>query len=208
MVYEPISFGTPAREGASSWQQIKRLLKPTSAGRALAKLFSGTFGANAGANERSLVDRIDKTAVREANAFQLFDTTSLRGSDIVIVGEGTRGSVTPFSPHFSECRSVMAAADFKSAERILFESDAPLRVLLINIEDVDQTVDWLLRLRAVDPDIVTIATSADFEKNDLSSERAAICDASLRQPVTPVTLSLGVTAAITNHRRFYHKGAA
>jgi len=56
-----------------------------------------------------------------------------------------------------------------------------------------------LALRALRPDVPTIVVSGELRGNDYSAERKAVCDASLRAPVTREAFELGISAAYLNN---------
>jgi hypothetical protein len=69
-----------------------------------------------------------------------------------------------------------------------------------SFEDTETAVDAYLAFRQRFPCKVVILVSASVSGDDLGMERAAICDATLRLPVSPERLQLGVRAALTNRR--------
>jgi len=69
-----------------------------------------------------------------------------------------------------------------------------------DIGDAEEVVDFGYALRKVAPDAPVILLSSFFKRNDFTSERMLICDASLRNPVSLVTFKLGVAAALQNHQ--------
>lgn len=66
-------------------------------------------------------------------------------------------------------------------------------------EDVASGVEALLALRSAAPDLVVVLFSSQVAGDDLGAERSAICDATLRVPVSPTRLRRGMTAASENH---------
>lgn len=69
-------------------------------------------------------------------------------------------------------------------------------------DDLEDRVDQCFALRARFPDCPIILMSETFGKNDFSTERMAVCDASLRSPVTQVAFKLAVPAALSNNAYF------
>lgn len=67
-------------------------------------------------------------------------------------------------------------------------------------DDVASAVDAHLSLRALAPDVAVILVSRSVGYDDLSSERAPICDATLKLPLTGGRLSTGITAALHNRK--------
>lgn len=65
-------------------------------------------------------------------------------------------------------------------------------------EDTEAAVDEYILFRRKFPDISVIIVSRDVRNDDLSSERSAICDATLRYPFTPERLSGALKAATEN----------
>jgi hypothetical protein len=69
-------------------------------------------------------------------------------------------------------------------------------------DELEDRVDQCFGLRARFPDCPIILISETFGKNDFSTERMAVCDASLRSPVTQVAFKLAVPAALSNNEYF------
>lgn len=66
-------------------------------------------------------------------------------------------------------------------------------------DDVESGVDALADFRASAPGMIIVACSALVSGDDLGSERALICDATLRLPVSTPRLRDGLVAATFNH---------
>lgn len=73
--------------------------------------------------------------------------------------------------------------------------------LIVNLDAYDtmeDAVDALLAFRKRSPDSVVIAVSSQVAGDDLGQERSAICDATLRMPVTERRLRQGLTRGQAN----------
>lgn len=152
-----------------------------------------------------VVDRVNDHSGKHVGDFELFDSTLLENSDVLLFGSTQDGCVLRSSAHFKMSRRVVSAADQDAAENFLKKSDAKVRLLVVSISDIDTAMDWLLRIRQQDPRIVTIVTSPDFSRNELTTIRSCMCDASLREPVTPTSLSMGIVAAINNQHEMMQR---
>lgn len=64
--------------------------------------------------------------------------------------------------------------------------------------DLEDTVDLCLRLRNCAPAVHLILISSEVRGHDLTAERAAICDATLKSPLTERAIDAGVSAASNN----------
>lgn len=74
-------------------------------------------------------------------------------------------------------------------------------IALVNLDafdTLDAAVDALIGFRKACPDISVIALSQRVAADDTGSERAAICDATLRLPVSLRRLRDGIMAALEN----------
>lgn len=70
------------------------------------------------------------------------------------------------------------------------------------INDADCIIDLGFKLRQIVPDLPVVLMSSQFQSSDFSTERFAICDASLRLPTGSATLQAAIQAALTNHARY------
>ncbi|MBT3142173.1 hypothetical protein [Falsiruegeria litorea] len=77
-----------------------------------------------------------------------------------------------------------------------------LVVFLDGVVDEYEVVEALLLVRKVTKALPIILVSSAFSKNDFSLERVAICDVSLKSPVSRVTVGLAVAQAIANNNYF------
>ncbi len=68
--------------------------------------------------------------------------------------------------------------------------------------DLGHTIDVCLRMRTLVPDLPLILLSSQVSSDDLTSERAAICDVTLRTPLTYASFARGVNCA-THNNAFY-----
>ena len=64
--------------------------------------------------------------------------------------------------------------------------------------DVVETVDLCLRMRNHFRNSILIVISSELRGNDLTAERSAICDATLKTPLTERSIQTGVSAAYAN----------
>jgi DNA-binding NtrC family response regulator len=75
-------------------------------------------------------------------------------------------------------------------------------IILVDFDsfaDTEDGVDALLAFRSKSQRVPVILCSAGFKGDDLSTERSAICEASLRFPTTRERLRVAMLAAIENH---------
>jgi hypothetical protein len=191
MVYEPFSMGAPAQ----------LMDKVTSAMRRAMGHVGDRASRKNERSTRSLIEVLDERADVLEHRSPLFNAAMLQQTDIVVYMP-ERFELSPaMSTLKSFAHKLRITQDKSVAESAIMASSAKNRILIFaNVTDVHDAVDWLLRLRKLDPEIAIIITSAEFATNDLTTARAGICDASLRQPYTTVNLALGVTAALNNNR--------
>lgn len=74
--------------------------------------------------------------------------------------------------------------------------------VLVNLDafdDVEDGVDALLDFRAAAPELVVVVCSAMVSGDDFGSERARICDATLKLPASATRLARGLVSALSNH---------
>ncbi|MGL6211035.1 MAG: hypothetical protein ACRC14_14530 [Paracoccaceae bacterium] len=93
-----------------------------------------------------------------------------------------------------------------SAERDMYHwlsrNTSRKAILLVNCDfvgDAETNCDLGIGLRHFWPDLVVIFASSRVRSNDLSKERLAICDATLRMPFAQSAFKLCVGVAIENH---------
>lgn len=88
--------------------------------------------------------------------------------------------------------------------RLLDVSDVacPFSLVIVNLDgfqSLGAAVDALLAFRKRVPGVVVIAASSQVADDDLGSERDAICDVTLRLPLTELRLRHGLIAACANN---------
>jgi hypothetical protein len=69
--------------------------------------------------------------------------------------------------------------------------------------DEGAMIDFGLRLRRFAPDLPIIVISSRVAQSDYSTERMAICDVTLRAPLTATALIEALAVAVTNHDRWH-----
>lgn len=170
------------------------------------------FNADSTKENVSLSDLIDKKAdgLVQKNRFFLFDRVRLAATNIFIMGKVPAETAEVFT-HLAEVCTLIEIVETITELEIRCDAipadHTPL--LLLNASISSDLCTNLLALRRSRPEIVILLTSSEFLRNDFSTERGAICDASLQAPYTVVALALGVTAAFNNHsemrqRSLYH----
>lgn len=78
---------------------------------------------------------------------------------------------------------------------------AEFSVIVVNFDGFADThigIEMLMSFRAVSHRCAVMLCSSTVNDDDLTSERAAICDATMRLPSTPVRLRLALLAALEN----------
>ena len=71
--------------------------------------------------------------------------------------------------------------------------------ILVNIDafhDVECAVDALLAYRSTSPDVVVVACSQMVSRDDFGCERTAICDATLKMPISTSRLAKGLVSTL------------
>ncbi|WP_127902261.1 hypothetical protein [Solirhodobacter olei] len=131
----------------------------------------------------------------------------LKGCDLHILGD-VDGQILG-------CASVIQAI----AANVSFDVNVPRGLSQISIDatrkqfvtvQVDnrrimgQTIDLLMNFRRRNPFVVVIAGSRYFVEDDMTQERFAISDASLRTPSTPEAMVAVFKAAQENNKRMLH----
>lgn len=74
--------------------------------------------------------------------------------------------------------------------------------LVVNLDrfaDVDMGVERLMRFRRAAPSCFIVMASAGVAQDDFGHHRRAICDSTLRLPLTATRLTAAIAAALTNH---------
>lgn len=94
--------------------------------------------------------------------------------------------------------------DCSEAPSMLFFTNKSI-VLLVDVDIfkcLEDAIDWLLEFRLHNPTIPVVITSDQFTYNDLSIQRMAIADASVRTPSSIDFLIGAVLQAIENNKLY------
>lgn len=92
-----------------------------------------------------------------------------------------------------------------TSERWLARSVRRIDFCLVDessIGDVGEVVEQCLFLRRVVPSMPLVLLSSSVREDDFSTERMAICDATLRTPITRAAFCHGLQAAKRNNMRY------
>lgn len=94
--------------------------------------------------------------------------------------------------------------DFSDTEHML-SFPKTSNVILVDIDifqSLDDAIDWLLKFRVRNPTTPVVISSDRFTYNDLSIQRMAIADVSVRTPSSKDFLSGAVLQAIENNKLY------
>lgn len=134
-----------------------------------------------------MMDQLDTDPVTEANVMLLgFDAqVKLRMCEML-----TQIDVATFA--FGKI------ADFFSKTPAMVQKYSTIILNLDAIDDLIYAVDTLYNFRSRYPEIAVILVSSEVRGDDLGRERAAICDATLRAPLTTQRLKGALQNAISH----------
>lgn len=118
-----------------------------------------------------------------------------RDSDVVMMRDwiSQLGGKTIRIPRLS---SVLPHLSCAPDARLMLVLDAPMG------SDLDQLISECYRLRLRRPNMPIVLTSPTFGRHDFSTDRRAICDVCLRDPVTRLAFTFGLSAALSNNRDY------
>lgn len=94
------------------------------------------------------------------------------------------------SVRLDECSLRNLSADSCSASLLFINFDA--------FDAIEDGVDQLMTLRAKNSNLVVVLCSASIRGDDLGNERSALCDVTLKLPLTKSRLRTGLRAALEN----------
>lgn len=91
----------------------------------------------------------------------------------------------------------------------LHENAGDIDVLVVDADflgDIEDTIDFCIRVRRAAPQLPLILLSSEMRGNDYTCERMMACDATLKLPISDTTLTTGLQAAYENNRYFVRTG--
>jgi len=139
----------------------------------------------------------------------LVDTDVLEGWTVLIYNASMGEVVMLRSWVASLGGTAVRLTEVSDAEAFIARNAGSRIALVIEARsaDLDERIEECLSLRARFPSCPIILLSETFGKNDFSTERMAVCDASLRSPVSQVAFKLAVPAALSNNAFFTSRRA-
>jgi len=99
--------------------------------------------------------------------------------------------------------SVEARSNVEDVFSTIISMPADNLLVVVNIDtvgDIDQAVDSLFALKTARPDIPVVIASATFQKNNFTSQRRSIADASVRLPCSCAALADAIEAGVLNSK--------
>ncbi|WP_323005417.1 hypothetical protein [Pseudorhodobacter sp.] len=162
--------------------------------------------------ERKGTDGISAGAATQPHAARpvdpghsVYGLPSLAGRTVLIVGRGS-----PELRQFSIWVDQFGGLGFNvqhgdSALQWLQRQDSGQSFVIFDADDIgdaDDVVDFGFALRRQAPNAPIIMLSSQVRRNDFSSARMMICDATLKNPVTLTAFRLGLEAALENHVKY------
>ncbi|OOY03172.1 hypothetical protein BMI87_18770 [Thioclava sp. F28-4] len=71
-----------------------------------------------------------------------------------------------------------------------------------HLGDIEDTIDFCMRVRRACPSLPMILVSSEMRADDLTCERMQACDATLKVPVSQSRLEHAIKAALQNNAYF------
>lgn len=144
-----------------------------------------------------LFPRSDKMMVRAGPSLPSRDR-------IIVVDQHDQFSLGQDSSNIDGDLIVQSVTSIAQVADVLASAADMASVVLVNLDAVtglDDAVDGLLDLRKTYPFTTIVIASRDFRQSDLSSDRRAIADVSIKLPVSESFLQIAISTAIGNHER-------
>lgn len=141
-------------------------------------------------------ERLEHVATRKllAEAFEQtrFLLLGFEGEDLYVLQQKMRSiGICGGAPAFSVCQIDRASEMGLNFTHVLVNLDA--------FDSIEAAVEALITFREKTPDLIVVAFSEMTSGDDFGSERAAICDATLKLPVSTPRLADGLVTAFLNH---------
>ncbi len=147
-----------------------------------------------------LFDRLDT----QMDALMKNSAVTTAHMDLVLL----HGKNIGLSPIFDRIGEVFHSLDVHRSKALAFraasQSVGHKTVFAIDLDalgHIDKAVPKLMHLRRLNPLLSVVLMSAHFKRDDLSSERKAIADASIRLPANASGILRGIGYAVNNARR-------
>jgi hypothetical protein len=189
---------------------MQNIFFPTTRYPRLTRLRAAEKGpaANEGRAPRSFLEETEfRHHARVAREKESGSLPTQMARDTVILLVANSGS--PLLVHADwlqrDCRYLGAVGDHAQAEVLLAGQPRTDRLLVVDLAvfvNIASDIDRLIGFRRRQPDVPVVIASTQFGYHDLSCERAAIADASLKLPASRKSTCLALNSALDN---FYAK---
>ncbi len=132
------------------------------------------------------------------------DASVMANMDLILLHGKNPGLAPIFDRIGDEFRSFEAYVSKVLAFRTASQRPGHKTVFAIDLDSlghIDKALPKLMHLRRLNPLLSVLILSAHFKRDDLSSERVAIADASIRLPSNASGIMRGIGYAVNNTRK-------
>lgn len=155
-------------------------------------------------------ERVNAAAGRKIDNFILLDEELLAERDIIVVAPREASSLINNVDWLAErAASYRVVTTLEEATKGLCESMAEQQMIFCDIDaftDKIQAIDALRDFRNHYPSVAMVIGSRTFSRNDFSTDRGIIGDASLRLPAGRPAVALAVNASPSNNKELRRRG--
>lgn len=145
-------------------------------------------------------------AAANTHGFSIFNHQALRDIRLLVVGSAPITSQAALDILTRSCAEVIPLASIGDADLLLQRTgSAAPTLMIVHCDRFADHFETLLFFRELWPFVTVLVGSEDLRRNDLSTARGLLCDASLRLPYTKVGLALGLQAALNNSREMQQR---
>lgn len=205
---DPMTLATPAPNGrtgaksaAPASKAIANLGRMPAAWRILDRLGQAARLVVSGDAGQQTAPFNDDVLHGHKGSCDLVASDLIDGREVFVIDGAARQFFDQVDRLATSAADVHWAPDTDAAMHMILHSPARECLLIVNIDaldDVTLTVERMLALRMLLPDVPVVLASETFKKNDFTTERTAITDASLRLPCSEAALAIAIEASVTN----------
>ena len=163
------------------------------------------FGEGPPSNTTDKVNLVDRLFTKAENLHKTGWSPyaqNLPIEDICYLGASFPSRAHDLEGHLLAKFSVFRCSTEREARNFLNRCAPCKTAILVNLDTLDWpdgTLDFLIDIRTKLPSLVVVLGSSDLKKDDFSSDRHPICDASVKLPTTRTVFALALSSACQNN---------